>query len=119
MVVVLDADNLVDPDFLEHLNNAFYSGCSAVQTHRVAKNMNTSVAVLDAVSEEMNNSIFRKGHTKLGFSAGLIGSGMAFEYDIFRKIIYKRRFGRRRQTTGSIIVETKYLYRISGRYPYL
>ncbi|MFR1234948.1 MAG: glycosyltransferase family 2 protein [Barnesiella sp.] len=88
MVVVLDADNLVDPDFLEHLNNAFYSGCSAVQTHRVAKNMNTSVAVLDAVSEEMNNSIFRKGHTKLGFSAGLIGSGMAFEYDIFRKIIY-------------------------------
>ncbi|MCP9610936.1 glycosyltransferase [Coprobacter tertius] len=88
VVVVLDADNVVDSDFLEQLNNAFYSGCSAVQTHRVAKNMNTSVAVLDAVSEEMNNSIFRKGHTKLGFSAGLIGSGMAFDYDTFMSIIY-------------------------------
>lgn len=89
VVVVMDADNVVDPDFLSKINDAFYSGCAAVQTHRVAKNRNTSVAVLDAVSEEMNNSIFRKGHTRLGFSSGLIGSGMAFEYELFKDSIWK------------------------------
>ena len=45
----------------------------------------TNTAVLDAVSEEINNSIFRKGHTRLGFSSGLSGSGMAFEYDLFKR----------------------------------
>lgn len=55
----------------------------AVQTHRIAKNMNNDMALLDAVSEEINNTIFRLGHAKLGLSAALIGSGMAFRYDLF------------------------------------
>ena len=87
VIVVLDADNLVDIDFLDKINDAFYSGCMVVQTHRVAKNRNTSIAVLDAVSEEINNSIFRKGHTELGFSSALIGSGMAFDYQLFKEYI--------------------------------
>ena len=87
MIVILDADNVVQPSFLEKINDAFYSGCSAIQTHRIAKNRDTSTAVLDAVSEEINNSIFRKGHTRLGFSSGLSGSGMAFEYDLFKEMI--------------------------------
>lgn len=87
MVVVLDADNIVKPHFLEKINDAFYSGCLAIQTHRVAKNRDTNTAVLDAVSEEINNSIFRKGHTRLGFSSGLSGSGMAFEYKLFKNMI--------------------------------
>lgn len=86
-IVILDADNWVDEYFLDKMNDAFYSGCAAIQTHRVAKNYNTNIALLDSVSEEINNSIFRKGHTRLGFSSGLIGSGMAFEYDLFRKFI--------------------------------
>ena len=87
MIVILDADNVVQPSFLEKINDAFYSGCSAIQTHRIAKNRDTSTAFLDAVSEEINNSIFRKGHTRLGFSSGLSGSGMAFEYDLFKEMI--------------------------------
>lgn len=89
VVVILDADNVVKPTFLDKLNDAYYSGCLAIQTHRVAKNRNTSIAVLDAVSEEINNSIFRKGHTNLGFSSALIGSGMAFDYGWFKDNIYK------------------------------
>lgn len=88
-LVVLDADNWVDEYFLDKMNDAFYSGCSAIQTHRVAKNYNTNVAILDSVSEEINNAIFRKGHTRLGFSSSLIGSGMAFDYTLFRKYIMK------------------------------
>ncbi|MEG1406011.1 MAG: glycosyltransferase family 2 protein, partial [Alistipes sp.] len=39
------------------------------------------------VSEEINNSIFRRGHTALGLSSALIGSGMAFKYSWFRNHI--------------------------------
>lgn len=89
IVVILDADNLVDEYFLDKINDAFFSGCSAIQTHRVAKNYNSNIAILDSVSEEINNSIFRKGHTAMGFSSSLIGSGMAFEYDLFERYIMK------------------------------
>ncbi|MFQ8804838.1 MAG: glycosyltransferase family 2 protein [Alistipes indistinctus] len=51
--------------------------------HRRAKNLHTDTALLDAVSEEINNSIFRKGHVALGVSSALIGSGMAFDYNWF------------------------------------
>lgn len=86
-VVVMDADNIVFPDFLNQLNNAFVAGARAVQTHRTAKNKGTSAAVLDGVSEEINNSIFRLGHTRLGLPAALIGSGMAFDFSWFKERI--------------------------------
>ena len=61
-VIILDADNLVQPDFLENINNAFSTGLLAIQAHRIAKNDNTDMAYLDGISEEINNSIFRQGH---------------------------------------------------------
>lgn len=87
VVVVLDADNHVSSDFLEKLNDVFNSGVKAVQAHRVAKNKNTHVALLDAASEEINHSVFRRGHIQVGLSAALSGSGMAFDFDWFRKRI--------------------------------
>ncbi len=85
--VVLDADNLMASDFLLQLNAAFAQGWSVVQGHRVAKNTNTSVAVLDAISEEINNHIFRQGHRAVGLSAALIGSGMAFDYRLLKELM--------------------------------
>ncbi|QDK79692.1 glycosyltransferase family 2 protein [Spirosoma sp. KCTC 42546] len=79
ILVVSDADNHMAPDFLSRINNAFEQGWRAIQGHRVAKNINTSVAVLDAISEEINNHIFRKASRVLGLSSATIGSGMAFE----------------------------------------
>ena len=89
MVVILDADNTVQPDFLQQISNGYECGANVIQAHRMAKNLNTSTAILDAVSEEINNSIFRKGHVKLGLSSALIGSGMAFEYQWFKENIKK------------------------------
>jgi cellulose synthase/poly-beta-1,6-N-acetylglucosamine synthase-like glycosyltransferase len=86
IALVLDADNIMSPDCLEKINHAFQSGWKVVQCHRTAKNKNTSVAVLDALSEEINNTIFRKGHRVAGLSCTLIGSGMAFEYDLLKNI---------------------------------
>lgn len=85
IVVILDADNTVEPHFLEVINSYYESGCRALQAHRVAKNRNTETALLDAIFEEINNSIFRTGHVRLGFSSALVGSGMAFDFDWFRQ----------------------------------
>ena len=80
IVMILDADNIMKEGCLEFVNAAFWKGAGAVQCHRTAKNQHTAVAVLDAISEEINNHLFRKGQRALGVSATLIGSGMAFTY---------------------------------------
>ncbi|GAB3021249.1 glycosyltransferase family 2 protein [Spirosoma pulveris] len=85
VAVILDADNVMATDFLTHINAAFNGGWKAVQGHRVAKNTNTSVAILDAVSEEINTYILRRGHRALGLSGSLMGSGMAFDYTLFKQ----------------------------------
>ncbi len=88
-VVILDADNVVDPHFLERLNEECAKGYKAVQCHRCAKNNDNDIAVLDGVSEEINNTIFRKAHNRIGLSSALIGSGMCFDYDLFCENVYK------------------------------
>ena len=88
-VVILDADNVVDPHFLERLNEECAKGYKAVQCHRCAKNSDNDIAVLDGVSEEINNTIFRKAHNRIGLSSALIGSGMCFDYDLFCENVYK------------------------------
>ena len=87
-VVVLDADNVVRPDFLDQLN-VLCSIYDAIQCHRCAKNADNDVAVLDGASEEINNTIFRKAHNRIGLSSALIGSGMCFEYKLFKENIFK------------------------------
>lgn len=85
-ITIFNSDNKVVPDALELFNNAYYSGCDAIQAHRMTENLTSSVAVLSATSEEINNHLFRKAHTTLGFSSALIGSGMMFDFDMFHRI---------------------------------
>lgn len=86
-VVVLDADNHMEPDFLAKMATKINCGGRAIQGHRTAKNTNTKLAILDAVSEEINNHIFRLGHRKVGLSSALIGSAMTFELNLFREMM--------------------------------
>ena len=88
-VVVLDADNIVETDFLHRLNILLKEGYKAVQCHRCAKNSDSSVSVLDGVSEEINNTLFRKAHNLIGLSSALIGSGMCFDYSWFSSHVTK------------------------------
>lgn len=87
-VVILDADNVVRPEFLSQLN-ILCTVYDAIQCHRCAKNANNDVAVLDGASEEINNTIFRKAHNRLGLSSALIGSGMCFNYNLFKENVFK------------------------------
>ena len=88
-VVVLDADNVVQPNFLKNLNILCNAGYEAIQCHRCAKNSNNDVAMLDGASEEINNTIFRKAHNRLGLSSALIGSGMCFDYELFHRNVFQ------------------------------
>lgn len=86
IALILDADNTIGPMYLQQINSAdFKEPVVAYQTHRTAKNKNNSMAYLDAVSEEINNNIFRQGHVNLGLSAALIGSGMVFDYELLKR----------------------------------
>lgn len=119
VVVIMDANNQTDAVFLNKINNAFYSGCQAVQTHRVALERKTNIAVLDAVSEEINNSIFRKGHTRLGFSSALIGSGMAFDYELFKdNIMIKGVTDVDKQLEKKLLIQNIYIEYLEDVYIY-
>lgn len=86
MVLIFNSDNRIVPNALTLFNNAYYSGCDAIQAHRMTENLTTNIAVLNAASEEINNNLFRKAHTRMGFSAALIGSAMAFDFEMFHRI---------------------------------
>ena len=88
-MVILDADNWVHADFLTKIDRAFSTGLKSIQAHRIAKNSNTTMAYLDGISEEINNSIFRLGQVNLGLSSALIGSGMVFDMEWFNNTIPK------------------------------
>ena len=85
IVVIMDADNVTVPEFLSCINRAFDSGVRSIQAHRTGKNLNTDISILDSASEEINNGFFRSGHNALGLSAGLSGSGMAFDAKWFQQ----------------------------------
>ena len=87
IAIICDADNMMAADFLAKVDGAFRDGARAVQGRRVAKNLDTSFAILDACSEAINNHIFRRGSNALGLSSAVIGSGMAFEFGMVKDIL--------------------------------
>lgn len=90
VVVILDADNIVDSEFLSNVNDAYENASTKViQLHRISRNRDTAAARMDAVFEEINNNIFRKGHINLGFSSALAGSGVAYDFEWFKDNIMK------------------------------
>ena len=87
VVLLLDADNHLVPGAIRKSKQAFLSGHSVIQLHRMAKNLDTPMAKLDALSEEVNNTIFRKGHVAVGLSAALIGSGLVMDRTRFESFM--------------------------------
>jgi glycosyltransferase involved in cell wall biosynthesis len=87
-VVILEAGDVVETEFLEQVNDAYEAaGTKAIQTHKLSLNRDSTPARLSAIFEEINNSIFRRGHISVGLSAALASSGMAFEFNWFKDYI--------------------------------
>ena len=88
IVVLLNPGTILEPEFLSQVNDAYEaSGTRAIQLHRVSQNHDTAPARLSAIFEEINNSIFRKGHIVVGLSAASVGSAMAFDFNWFKENI--------------------------------
>ncbi len=86
IAMICDADNFLGKQVLRKVNNTFQGGAHAIQARRVAKNLDTPFAILDACSEAINNHFFRKGQNALGYSSSVIGSGMAFEFRLIKDV---------------------------------
>ena len=92
IALILDADNIVEQDFLAKINEAFETAATkAVQMHRISRNRDTKAALLASVFEEINNAIFRRGHINLGLSSALAGSGIAYDFVWFKTNVMKAR----------------------------
>lgn len=90
IALILDADNFIEQNFLQNVNNAFeVAATKAIQFHRISKNRDTAAARMDAIFEEINNAIFRKGHINLGLSSALAGSGTAYDFSWFKTNVMK------------------------------
>ena len=92
IALILDADNIVEQDFLSKVNDAFETAATkAIQMHRVSRNRDTTAALLGSIFEEINNAIFRRGHINVGLSAALAGSGIAYDFAWFKANVMKAR----------------------------
>ncbi len=83
-LTIIDSDNLVHPEYLNELDRYFYKGYIAVQGIREAKNLNTTYACLDAARDIYYHFYDGKLLFKVGSSATLAGSGMAFTTALYR-----------------------------------
>ena len=92
IALILDADNIMEQDFLAKVNEAFETAATkAIQLHRISRNRDTTVAILGSIFEEINNTIFRRGHINLGLSSALAGSGIAYDFAWFKDNVMKAR----------------------------
>ena len=81
VAVILEAGDVVEPEFLTQTNDAYESsGTKAIQMHKLSLNRDTVTARLSAVFEEINNSIFRRGHISVGLPTSMQSSGNVFEF---------------------------------------
>lgn len=95
-VVIADADNRPNPEFLAAIASGLARGHRAIQGIRRAQSIHSSYARLDALTELCTHRIAAAGRQWLGLGAPLMGSGMAFD---------AATFGRLQAETPDVLVE--------------
>lgn len=89
VVVVIDADTIVDPALLSHLAWCFHRGSDAVQVDYRVRNPDAGwrTALMD-VSFTAKHLVRSRGRQRFGLSVGLRGNGMAFSRALLDSIPY-------------------------------
>jgi cellulose synthase/poly-beta-1,6-N-acetylglucosamine synthase-like glycosyltransferase len=86
-LTIIDSDNLVDTAYLKELNKEFDKGFIAVQGYRAPKNLDSTIACLDAARDIYYHFYDGKVLFELGSSATLAGSGMAFTTPVYKAFL--------------------------------
>ncbi len=84
---VFDADNLVDQNFLQRMNDALCNGAQAAQGFRDSKNPEQSaISGCYSICYWMLNRFYNGARATLGLSSLVNGSGFAVTTDLLRKL---------------------------------
>ena len=109
VAVVLNSDTLVEQEFLEQLNDAYEAaGTKAIVSHLMPRNRDTSSARLSTIFDEINNSIFRRGHITIGLSSALQGTGVAYDFQWFKSNIMKVRTPYEEKELEAALIRQRY-----------
>jgi cellulose synthase/poly-beta-1,6-N-acetylglucosamine synthase-like glycosyltransferase len=85
VVVVVDADTVVDKGFLHEVERVVTAGAAAVQGQYRVRDPDTSAAAgLRAAALAARHHLRPLGRTAIGASSGLYGNGMAFTASVLR-----------------------------------
>jgi len=95
-VVILDPDNVLAPDFLLSVNAYVSKGFRVIQAERIAKNLDSDIARLDAAIEAYHNYMDKELLFRLTGGALLSGSGMAVEAGLMDQFLHSEAVIRQR-----------------------
>ncbi|GIP38889.1 glycosyl transferase family 2 [Paenibacillus sp. J31TS4] len=86
-VVMLDADNLVNPDYLTHMNNDLCNGSKVIQAYLDTKNPNDSwITSAYAVTYWYCNRLWQLPRYNLKLANYLGGTGMCFDNQLLKEM---------------------------------
>jgi cellulose synthase/poly-beta-1,6-N-acetylglucosamine synthase-like glycosyltransferase len=86
-ICVIDADNLVHPDFLLAMNQALLSGAKIAQGYRDSKNpADTGITGSYSIYFWLLNRFFNRARQNLGLSVPIGGSGFMISAELVRKM---------------------------------
>ena len=111
-IVIIDADNMLPYNYLRDINTFVCStNCIALQTHRRYKSICNNISFMDSVIEEMNNTIYRKGHNAIHLSSSIIGSGIVLDYKWFLdNVLNLNSTGEDKEIEEKLLIQNKYIY---------
>ncbi|KIL38914.1 glycosyl transferase family 2 [Gordoniibacillus kamchatkensis] len=86
-VVMFDADNLVSPDYLQHMNDELCAGSRVIQAYLDTKNPNDSwVTAAYAITYWYCNRLWQLPRSNLKMANFLGGTGMCFESALLKEM---------------------------------
>ncbi|SDE21899.1 Glycosyltransferase, catalytic subunit of cellulose synthase and poly-beta-1,6-N-acetylglucosamine synthase [Paenibacillus sp. UNCCL117] len=86
-IVMFDADNLVNPDYLTHMNNDLCNGSQVIQAYLDTKNPHDSwITAAYAVTYWYCNRLWQLPRTNLGLANYLGGTGMCFDTKLIKEM---------------------------------
>ncbi|MCD8165545.1 MAG: hypothetical protein LUE93_05125 [Bacteroides sp.] len=81
IVLILEEENILPPDFLIRINQLYNSGIKALQIHRTPDEPEDDKTLLKAIIQEINFAVLCNGHVKAGLSSGITASGIMLDYN--------------------------------------
>ncbi len=86
-IIVLDADNMVSPNFLNEMNIKLNNGHKVIQGYIDSKNPNDNWLTMSySIAFWSNNRLFQLCRDNLGLSCQLSGTGFCLEIETLKKI---------------------------------